>query len=477
MKSSFISTRNFNHGIPTHNQWMGRWGYFILVVALGLLVAGCNFPVAVGEDEHVPDDTPAPTSDTGSISGVFWHDLCESSSLPGELPQGCVESASKGFYHANGILEPGEPGIEGVEITLGVGVCPARGIAVAITGTQGEYHFSNLEPGVYCVAVNNVATHSAALEPGMWTYPKTDGGLGVGWFTVYVRNDEDVRGVNFGWGTYLQAVTISPEPTGTPVPEPACMDHATFITDVTIPDWTTVEVGETFEKVWRLKNTGTCIWTTDYWLVFQSGELRGTLESYPLMQEVLPGDSIDLSVELVAPGTQGEFRSYWMLQNSEGENFGIGDNADRPFWAKVNVGVIPSPTAVVSWTPRLDPGELVNEGRWIDVDLGDQMLTAYEGSNPVMSFLVSTGTASHPTVMGQFRIWVKLESTRMTGPGYDLKDVPYTMYFYEGYGLHGAYWHNNFGTPMSHGCVNLSPTDSAWLFNFANVGTLVNIHS
>ncbi|MGE5251028.1 MAG: L,D-transpeptidase, partial [Bacteroidota bacterium] len=57
-----------------------------------------------------------------------------------------------------------------------------------------------------------------------------------------------------------------------------------------------------------------------------------------------------------------------------------------------------------------------------------------------------------------------------------LPNVPYTMYFYKGYGLHGTYWHNNFGTPMSHGCVNLRIEDSKWLYNFASVGTTVNVH-
>ena len=64
----------------------------------------------------------------------------------------------------------------------------------------------------------------------------------------------------------------------------------------------------------------------------------------------------------------------------------------------------------------------------------------------------------------------------MSGPGYYLPDVPYVMYFYDGYGLHGTYWHSNFGTPMSHGCVNLSIPDAEWLYNWADVGTLVNIH-
>ncbi len=117
------------------------------------------------------------------------------------------------------------------------------------------------------------------------------------------------------------------------------------------------------------------------------------------------------------------------------------------------------------------PGE-----RWIDVDLAAQRTQAYEGSTPLRVFSVSTGTWDHPTVTGQYRVYVKYRFTDMAGPGYYLPNVPYTMYFYEGYALHGAYWHNNFGTPMSHGCVNLRNEDAGWLFDFASVGTLVNIH-
>ena len=114
--------------------------------------------------------------------------------------------------------------------------------------------------------------------------------------------------------------------------------------------------------------------------------------------------------------------------------------------------------------------------RWIDVNLTQQMTYAYQGDKVVNSFLVSTGTWQYPTVTGQYHIYVKLLSTDMTGPGYYLPNVPYTMYFYQGYGLHGTYWHHNFGTPMSHGCVNLRTPDAEWLYNWASVGTLVNIH-
>ena len=113
---------------------------------------------------------------------------------------------------------------------------------------------------------------------------------------------------------------------------------------------------------------------------------------------------------------------------------------------------------------------------WIDVNLSEQRLYAYEGDTLVNSFIVSTGTWQTPTVTGQYKIWVKLRSAAMSGPGYYLPDVPFIMYFYKGYGLHGTYWHNNFGTPMSHGCVNLTIPDAEWVYNFTRVGTLVNVH-
>ncbi len=132
------------------------------------------------------------------------------------------------------------------------------------------------------------------------------------------------------------------------------------------------------------------------------------------------------------------------------------------------------PTALAAADPS---APLVSYGaRWIDVNLSQQRVYAYEGDTVVNSFVVSTGTWQTPTVVGTFQIWIKLRSTTMAGPGYYLTNVPYTMYFYKGYGLHGTYWHNNFGTPMSHGCVNLRTSDAEWLYNFASVGTTVNVH-
>jgi lipoprotein-anchoring transpeptidase ErfK/SrfK len=130
-------------------------------------------------------------------------------------------------------------------------------------------------------------------------------------------------------------------------------------------------------------------------------------------------------------------------------------------------------TEYVPPTPNISVGD---GERWIDVDLTNQMVYAYEGETVVNSFVVSTGTWLTPTVTGKHKIYIKVRVQDMRGPGYHLKDVPYVMFFSGDYGLHGTYWHNNFGTPMSRGCVNLTIDDAAWLFNWASVGTVVNVH-
>jgi LysM repeat protein len=132
------------------------------------------------------------------------------------------------------------------------------------------------------------------------------------------------------------------------------------------------------------------------------------------------------------------------------------------------------PSTNPSPNPPSNPG--ASGTRWIDVNITTQTLTAYAGQTPVFTARVSTGIWRYPTVVGTFQVYVKYLSTHMSGPGYSLPNVPYTMYFYRGYALHGTYWHSNFGTPMSHGCVNLSIPDAKWLYEWASVGTKVVTH-
>lgn len=137
----------------------------------------------------------------------------------------------------------------------------------------------------------------------------------------------------------------------------------------------------------------------------------------------------------------------------------------------------PLPTNTPKPAATAKPPQSYGTGvHWIEVNLTQQMLYAWSGDVLVNSFLVSTGTWQHPTVTGTFEVYLKLVSTTMSGPGYYLENVPYTMYFYGDYGIHGTYWHSNFGTPMSHGCVNMYTPDAAWLYDFSPYGTKVYIH-
>ena len=111
--------------------------------------------------------------------------------------------------------------------------------------------------------------------------------------------------------------------------------------------------------------------------------------------------------------------------------------------------------------------------KWIEVDLSEQKLRAWEGTKLILESLVSSGKWA-PTPTGEFAIWAKLKYSKMEGGKkgtntyYYLPNVPYTMYFYKDYGLHGTYWHNNFGQPMSHGCINLPSQAAQQLFFWTN---------
>jgi hypothetical protein len=125
---------------------------------------------------------------------------------------------------------------------------------------------------------------------------------------------------------------------------------------------------------------------------------------------------------------------------------------------------------VVYPVPR--PEGVPGDARWIAVDLAQQTLSAYEGDQMVFATLVSTGRPPYFTPKGLNRIWIKMQTGNMRGgqadqkEPYDLQDVPWIMYFNRDVGLHAAYWHDRFGYPSSRGCVNLSPKDAKWLFDW-----------
>ena len=136
----------------------------------------------------------------------------------------------------------------------------------------------------------------------------------------------------------------------------------------------------------------------------------------------------------------------------------------------------PTSTPTPTRRPTNVPADQSESEKWIEVDLSKQRLCAHEGQGAVFCAPVSTGTSRYPTVRGRFKIYAKYSSTRMRGPGYDLPNVPWTMYFHGSYAIHGTYWHSNFGQPMSHGCINMKTSQARRLYQWAPKKTLVVVH-
>jgi hypothetical protein len=153
----------------------------------------------------------------------------------------------------------------------------------------------------------------------------------------------------------VRATSTAPPPTSgvqtavetpTAPTEPAqgaeCADRAAFVADVSIPDNTTLQPGEPFTKVWRLANIGTCTWTPNYALAFVGGERMGGPDEVQIGQAVGPGQSVDLTVDLVAPDQPGGYQGFWKLRSPAGMHFGVGEGGDHSFWVKIEVASAPA---------------------------------------------------------------------------------------------------------------------------------------
>lgn len=137
---------------------------------------------------------------------------------------------------------------------------------------------------------------------------------------------------------------LLPMPTSTRIPPPC--NQGAWVADITIPDNTAVAPGAAFTKTWRLSNTGSCTWTTGYKAVFDSGNAMGAPASVALTKDVRPGETLDISVNMIAPATGGTYQGNWKLQDNNGNKFGLGDAATEVFWVKILVNITAAPFAV-----------------------------------------------------------------------------------------------------------------------------------
>jgi Ig-like domain from next to BRCA1 gene len=185
----------------------------------------------------------------------------------------------------------------------------------------------------------------------------------------------------------VAVVTLSPgPPSRTSKPTQTCDQAAPGVPiDVTIPDDTVLQPGQSFTKIWRLSNVGTCTWTQAYRVELFSGDAMGAASSVPLAHEVPPGQGIDISVDMVAPRAAGMFQGNWKLRNQKNQWFGIGPNGDSPFWVRVVIPPTPTPsptttpevtptptiTSVPTFAPQAAGTITITLGTKIDLDNGD----------------------------------------------------------------------------------------------------------
>jgi hypothetical protein len=166
---------------------------------------------------------------------------------------------------------------------------------------------------------------------------------------------------------------------------------------------------------------------------------------------------------------------YQTVQDSKGDDwYRVSEPPEEPMY--VHASLIKKLEPVVFEGAKF-------KGRWINVNVSQQITTAYENGKPVKVTLCSTGKGDNATTLGVWKIYWRLPKQDMDGGNlasgdyYSLKDVPYPQYFHtSGEGLHGTYWHDDFGRVHSHGCVNLSTPMSEWLYGWASIGTVVYVH-
>ena len=155
--------------------------------------------------------------------------------------------------------------------------------------------------------------------------------------------------------------------------------------DITIPDDSVLPPGEDFIKTWKLVNTGTCTWTTLYSASFFYGDRMGAPESVPFQASVLPAQSVEISIEMVAPSSPGAYQGNWKLMNSTGELFGIGPNGDLPFWVRIIVPESPSSTATATSGTTGTPGVTTTPGVTATVNPTQSASPTFTATPPIQA--------------------------------------------------------------------------------------------
>jgi len=220
--------------------------------------------------------------------------------------------------------------------------------------------------------------------------------------------------------TAAQPTQAPPTPGGpTPVAnDPGCTNAAKFESE-TVRDGSEFTGGQVFIKTWKLRNTGSCTWTTEYALVFVDGNQMSAPASTWLAGNVPPNSSVDLAVTLTAPQTAGEYRGNWMLKSPTGKVFGLGKDAASPFFVEIAVT-----------ESREVSGPDLGEPDWVDtfknaknwyVGKDENVEFAVEKDALVMTAFTNTGDYWRVAQLGELRDFY-VEASFITGAGCRGKD-------------------------------------------------------
>ncbi|MEO8395656.1 MAG: LysM peptidoglycan-binding domain-containing protein [Chloroflexota bacterium] len=274
----------------------------------------------------------------------------------------------------------------------------------------------------------------------------------------------------------LQAPVIAPTPTAPPV------EHYTVTAGQSLAQ-IAENHGMSLDQIAKLNNINNpdLIYAGQDLIVEGSGDSSTTVDTAPvaLPTSSVPGAS-NAVTHIVQPGETlasiaQRYGISW-LQIAQANNIYDADHVEVGQELTIPGGSVLNADYSFISAPAAPPARL-GVGKEIIVDLSDERTYAYEDGKLIRNVLSSTGLPGTPTVKGAFSVQRKYVSQTMTGPGYYLPGVPYIMYFYAGYALHGTYWHNNFGHPMSHGCVNLPTSEAEWFYNWTEIGTPVYVQS
>jgi plastocyanin len=218
----------------------------------------------------------------------------------------------------------------------------------------------DLSNGNYSVAAtmgdNDFAHDNMIVKAnGVTLLPDVDtavGAFAVNTFNVSISGGSLSLEFSDGGGSdptwVVNGLSITPIST----PPPASCDRAQFIADVTVPDGTLFVPNAVFTKTWRLKNVGTCTWSTSYQLIFDTGTKMGGPDAVNLPINVSPGQTVDLTINLTAPNAGGSYRGYWKFKNANGVPFGIGADGTKSWWVDIRVsGATATPVTSTPGTP------------------------------------------------------------------------------------------------------------------------------